>query len=107
PFVSSSAAQQPVFRTGTRLNVVDVTVVDKQGRPVEGLTAADFTITEDGVPQTITTVAYQQMETNAAPLPPVPAAPAGRPMRAAPTVQPTISASEIGRASCRERVDRG
>src|SRR5438552_2043856 len=101
-FVSLSA-QQPVFRAGTRLTVVDVTVVDKQGRPVEGLTAADFTITEDGVPQTITTVAYQQMETNAAPLPPVPAAPAGRPMRTAPTVQPTISASAAGDVRYRNR----
>jgi len=95
-FPSSSAAQQPVFRTGTRLTVVDVTVVDKQGRPIEGLTAGDFTITEDGVPQTISLVAYQRMETNAAPLPPVPPAPPGRPARAAPTVQPTISASAPG-----------
>jgi len=101
--VSSSAEQQPVFRAAARLNVVDVTVVDKQGRPVEGLTAGDFTITEDGVPQTITTVAYQQMDTNAAPLPPVPAAPAGRPMRAAPTVQPTIAASAAGDVRYRNR----
>jgi len=96
--VSVRAQQQapPIFRAGTRLNVVDVTVTDKEGRPIDGLTAADFTITEDGVPQTITTVAYQQMEPNAAPLPPVPPAPPGRPMRAAPTVQPTISASPAG-----------
>jgi len=96
--VSVRAQQQapPIFRAGTRLNVVDVTVTDKEGRPIDGLTAADFTITEDGVPQTITTVAYQQMEPNAAPLPPVPPAPPGRPLRAAPTVQPTISASPAG-----------
>jgi len=96
--VSVRAQQQapPIFRAGTRLNVVDVTVTDKEGRPIDGLTAADFTITEDGVPQTITTVAYQRMEPNAAPLPPVPPAPPGRPMRAAPTVQPTISASPAG-----------
>jgi Ca-activated chloride channel homolog len=29
------------------------TVVDRRGRPVEGLTAADFKISEDGAPQTI------------------------------------------------------
>src|SRR5262245_56813221 len=101
--VSLSSAQQPVFRAGTKLNVVDVTVVDKQGRPVEGLTAADFVLTEDGVPQAITTIAHQQMEADAAPLPPVPAAAPGRPMRAAPTVQPTISASAAGDVRYRNR----
>src|SRR5262245_52919289 len=97
-FVSLSATRQqqpvqPVFRSGARLNVVDVTVLDKQGKPIEGLTAADFTLTEDGVPQTITTIAFQKMATDAAPLPPVPP---GRPTRAAPTVQPTIAASANG-----------
>jgi len=100
---SVSLTAQPVFRAGTRLDVVDVTVVDKQGRPIEGLTAGDFTITEDGVPQTISVVAFQRMETNAAPLPPVPEAPPGRPARAAPTVQPTISASSPGDVRYRNR----
>jgi VWFA-related protein len=98
-----AAQQQPVFRSGALITVVDVTVIDKQGRPVEGLTAGDFAITEDGVPQTISVVAFQRMETNAAPLPPVPAAPPGRPARAAPTVQPTISASAPGDVRYRNR----
>ena len=33
-----------------------VTVLDRDGRPVEGLTAADFTVLEDGVEQTISHV---------------------------------------------------
>ena len=33
---------QPVFRSSTRLIVTTVSVKDKDGRPVEGLTAKDF-----------------------------------------------------------------
>ena len=44
---------RPVFKTGVELVHLDVSVLDKDRRPVRGLTAADFTITEDGKPQTI------------------------------------------------------
>jgi VWFA-related protein len=44
----------PVFRSTTTLVYLDVTVVDKKGRPVEtGLSSNDFTITEDKRPQHI------------------------------------------------------
>src|SRR4051812_1092738 len=58
----SSQTQPPVFRSGSQLTVVDVTVMDKQGHPVEGLAAGDFSITEDGVPQSISLVAYQKLD---------------------------------------------
>jgi len=43
-------AQQkpPVFRAGIDLRQLDVTVLDKDRRPVRGLTAADFTVIEEG-----------------------------------------------------------
>ena len=55
---ASQAPQQqqpPVFRGGTNIVRVDVTVTDHHGEPVPGLTAGDFVLTEDGAPQTIDT----------------------------------------------------
>ena len=40
---------------------VDVKVVDKSGRIVEGLNAGDFSVTEDGVPQTINVFEFQKV----------------------------------------------
>src|SRR5688572_16860210 len=46
---SPAAAQPvPVFSAETGLVNVAVTVEDAQGRPVEGLTARDFVVSEDG-----------------------------------------------------------
>ncbi|MCC7043554.1 MAG: VWA domain-containing protein [Acidobacteria bacterium] len=50
---ATTHAGQQVFRSQATLVPVDVRAVDRQGRPVTDLTAADFTILEDGVPQTI------------------------------------------------------
>ncbi|MEO8522237.1 MAG: VWA domain-containing protein, partial [Acidobacteriota bacterium] len=44
---------QPSFAASTTAILVDVVVRDRKGRPVTGLTAADFEIREDGAPQTI------------------------------------------------------
>src|SRR5215207_6519109 len=46
-------AQEPVFRAGVDLVTVDAIVVDKDGRPVTGLTADDFTLVVDGKPRAI------------------------------------------------------
>ena len=44
-----------------RLIVQTVSVKDKDGKPIEGLTAKDFTVTEDGEPQTISFVEFQRL----------------------------------------------
>jgi VWFA-related protein len=46
-------SQLPTFRSGVDIVELDVTVVDKDRRPVRGLTAADFAILEKGRPQPI------------------------------------------------------
>jgi VWFA-related protein len=64
------------FTTGVQLVVETITVKDKDGKPVEGLTAKDFTVTEDGVPQTIKVFDFQRFEEAlaSAPAAPIPAA---------------------------------
>jgi len=55
-----TTAQQPAptFRVGVDLVPVDVTVLDRQGRPVSDLTAADFSLTVDGQPRTVVSASY-------------------------------------------------
>lgn len=53
----------------TQLVIETVTVTDKQGKPIPNLTANDFTITEDGVPQKIRSFEHQVLSTHTTPLP--------------------------------------
>jgi VWFA-related protein len=95
---------QATFRTTTRLIVQSVFVKDKDGKPIEGLTAKDFVITEDGQPQDIAFVEYQTLATEAEPVltadaqAPVPltAKPAATATTIAPTVQTQISSPPSG-----------
>src|SRR5580704_15016468 len=84
-FIFIAAAQQPqpgtvppqasgIIRVGTQLVVEEVTVKDKSGKPVEGLTANDFILTEDGVPQTVSFVEFQRLQAAANSAEPTPAA---------------------------------
>ncbi len=51
--VAATLWGQATFRTTTQLVVETVSVTDKSGRPITGLTAKDFVLTEDGVAQEI------------------------------------------------------
>ena len=78
--LTASAQQQPqtppaqegdvTFSSNTQLVIETVTVRDKSGKSVEGLTAKDFTITEDGAPQAIKFFEYQKLPDIPEPLPP-------------------------------------
>jgi len=47
------SAQEPAFRSSVIAVPVDVRVVDKSGKPITDLRREDFSVTEDGVAQTI------------------------------------------------------
>jgi VWFA-related protein len=53
PAGQQTGAQAPTFRGGVDLVHLDVSVLDRDRRPVRGLTPADFTILENGQPQQI------------------------------------------------------
>jgi VWFA-related protein len=80
---ASPSGAPATFQSSTQLVIETVAVKDKTGKPVEGLTSKDFTIAEDGAPQTIRFFEYQKLEepvsqepspqlTRAAPFPKLP-----------------------------------
>ena len=60
--VPESPPQQPIFRAGTDLVRVDVTVTANGDKPVADLTLEDFEVTDDGVPQTVETLKFIQVD---------------------------------------------
>jgi len=67
------SGETPTFPARAELVVVDVVVADRKGGPVTGLTASDFTVTEDGVPQTISSFEAVTIPPPGPSLPPPPA----------------------------------
>jgi VWFA-related protein len=60
PAIVQSPAPQSTFRAGVDLVQVDVSVLDKNRRPVRGLTSADFRVLDDGKPREI--VAFSEVD---------------------------------------------
>ena len=57
----ADATAPATFSANSQLVVETVNIKDKSGNPVEGLTATDFTITEDGTEQAIRFFEYQKL----------------------------------------------
>ncbi len=67
---SPEASETMTLSIRTQLVVETVVVKDKQGNSVNGLTAKDFTLTEDGIPQKIRFSEHQTLPTDPKPLAP-------------------------------------
>ncbi len=61
PAQEPASAAEPTFRTGIRLVRVDVTVSSRKGEPITGLTADDFEVLEDEVPQKIESLQFVRL----------------------------------------------
>src|SRR5262245_43292425 len=59
---SAPQQQAPVFRSRTTVIPVDVRVLDRDGKAVKDLTAADFTVLENGKPQKVDYFAANQLK---------------------------------------------
>ena len=73
----------PTFRSSIDLVTINVVVRDKDGNIVRGLTRDDFTVTEDGKPQSISTFDFEEITR--------------QPLDAMPETMPTVLGG-IGRA---------
>jgi len=115
-FAMLAAAQQPVsspqnapangivkFQANTQLVIETVSVKDKNGKPIEGLTAKDFTVTEDGVAQTISFCEFQKLDEA---LPPDEPAPEPTVAPAAAPASPAIAVPGVRRTRLRRSVRR-
>ncbi|MBI1356361.1 MAG: VWA domain-containing protein [Acidobacteria bacterium] len=90
------------FETTTRLVVVNAAVQDRDGKPIEGLTAADFRVLEDGEPQKLAVFEYQRLESR--PLPPAAPPPVDPANPAAPIrLDSEITPSKEGELRYRDR----
>jgi len=64
--LTAQAVQAPqpgfIIRTNADLVLIDVQVLDRSGKPVKGLKAAQFKILEDGKPQNVSSFDYYDIE---------------------------------------------
>jgi VWFA-related protein len=70
--VEAQDAQDVTFTSNTSLVIIDANVRDKSGKVIPDLKKSDFTVLEDGKPQTISVFEFQRLEGDTL-LPPVPA----------------------------------
>src|SRR5205085_7079785 len=87
-----------VFKSTSNLVVLDVTVRDKSGKEIPDLRNEDFTVLEDGKPQSISVFEFQRLSTDPAAEPPKPSI-----VKAAPQRQATITTAAKGKVQYQDR----
>jgi VWFA-related protein len=107
PPAATPAGGVPKFTSSTQLVVEIVSVRDKDGKPIEGLTAKDFTVTENNVPQTISFCEYQKLDDTIQPLAAAPvevkAAAVVEKPRVDPIAAPAVSGAAPGEIKYRDK----
>jgi VWFA-related protein len=99
---TAPAQRAPTFRSGVALVQIDVTVLDKKRQPVRGLTAADFTVKEDGHERPITAFTAVDLSGDT-PAPAATGAPAPLVARAPGATPAPAMTAEAPAAASRER----
>ncbi len=94
--------EEPVFRSSTRLVVVDVLVKDKSGKEITNLTKEDFVVIEDGKPQQISIFELQKLESAPVPMAPVATSPGAKPAVAQAQAK-TITSASPGKITYRDK----
>jgi VWFA-related protein len=61
PAPATQQQPPPSFRSRVTVVPIDVRVVDRNGKPITGLTQQDFTVSEDGVPQQIVHFSFKTL----------------------------------------------
>ncbi len=64
---SLAGQQRPTFSLTTNTVIVNVSVLDRSGKPIENLTKNDFQLLEDGKPQTLQAVDLQRLKNDVLP----------------------------------------
>ena len=62
PQQAAPESVQPVLRSSSDLVRIDVEVTDRSGKPLKGLKAGQFTLTDDGQPQQVSIFSYEDIE---------------------------------------------
>ena len=98
PPPAAAPAEGIKFSSTTQLVVETVVVKDKNGKALEGLTAQDFSVTEDGKPQTVAFCEFQKIAESPADTPPT-----VQPVKVDPVTRTQIAAEKPGDFRYRDR----